>query len=130
MKKFKNFTQIKNLCAYKLYMNENNLSYYPDSIFIKDGKVTTQSVEKNRQTENNATSKQSSNTPPINLLMSLLGGNNKNMADLLPLLLAKNSGNNNLNQEQLSAMMKNFQNQTENTTEETKKFQKSTIEEL
>ena len=37
-----------------------------------------------------------------------------------------------MNQEQLSAMMKNFQkqNQTENTTKESKKFQKSIIEEL
>ena len=93
MKKFENFTQCKKLCAYKLNMNENNLSYYPDSIFIKDGKVTTQSLENNNITENSSSSSQPSNqrsnTQPINLLMSLLGGNNKNMTDLLPLLLAK-----------------------------------------
>ena len=97
------------MLAYKLYMNENNnLSYYPENITIKDGKVTTESLN-NSQNENigknSNTQNKSPNTPPLNLLMSLIG-NNKNMTDILPILLAKNA---NLNSEQLTSLMKNFQ---------------------
>ena len=100
------------MLAYKLYMNENNnLSYYPENITIKDGKVTTESLN-NSQNENigknSNTQNKSPNTPPLNLLMSLIG-NNKNMTDILPILLAKNA---NFNSEQLTSLMKNFQKNT------------------
>ncbi len=113
-------------------MNENNnLSYYPENITIKDGKVTTESLN-NSQNENigknSNTQNKSPNTPPLNLLMSLIG-NNKNMTDILPILLAKNA---NFNSEQLTSLMKNFQKNTptKNSTSETKKFHKTNIEEM
>lgn len=120
------------MLAYKLYMNENNnLSYYPENITIKDGKVITQSLN-NSQNENigknSNTQNKSPNTPPLNLLMSLIG-NNKNMTDILPILLAKNA---NFNSEQLTSLMKNFQKNTptKNFPSETKKFHKTNIEEM
>ena len=60
--------------------------------------------------------------------MSLIG-NNKNMTDILPILLAKNA---NFNSEQLTSLMKNFQKNTptKNFPSETKKFHKTNIEEM
>ncbi len=96
-------------------MNENELSYYPENISMKDGKVLTQS------------------TPPAslekkdnryNILMSLLG-NNKNLTDLLPLLLT----NGNFSPEQLSGIIKNISPQ--NSKEKNKKkIERTKFEEL
>ena len=94
-------------------MNEdqnNNFSYYPENISMKDGKIQKQSVEnakmqrntsQNMPSDNSLFSNNSSNNTNnsqnnafnIKNLLSLLG--NKNLSDLLPLLLSKNNFGNN-----------------------------------
>ena len=94
-------------------MNEdqnNNFSYYPENITMKDGKIQKQSVEnakmqrntsQNMPTDNSLFSNNSSNNTNnsqnnafnIKNLLSLLG--NKNLSDLLPLILSKNNFGNN-----------------------------------
>lgn len=94
-------------------MNEdqnNNFSYYPENITMKDGKIQKQSLEnakmqrntsQNMPTDNSLFSNNSSNNTNnsqnnafnIKNLLSLLG--NKNLSDLLPLILSKNNFGNN-----------------------------------
>ena len=94
-------------------MNENqnnNISYYPESVIMKDGKIQTQSMDNTKAQKNSFESTPISNSPfknnPSNFinnsqnnafniknLLSLLG--NKNISDLLPLLLSKNNFGNN-----------------------------------
>lgn len=74
---------------------KDNLSFYPDDIEIKNGKV-----EKKERTQKS--------TPNI---LSLLG-KNQNISDLLPLLLSKANG---INPKDLSSIMANFQKTTPKT---------------
>lgn len=77
-------------------MNNNqneNLSYYPESIFMKDGKITTQSVENSSTSSNNNSNNkpnfnngQNSSQFNFNNILPLLSGN-KNLTDLLPFFL-------------------------------------------
>ena len=110
-------------------MNEdqnNNFSYYPENITMKDGKIQTQSVEnakmqrytsQNMPTDNSLFSNNSSNNTNnsqnnafnIKNLLSLLG--NKNLSDLLPLILSKNNFGN--NQELVSNIIGKMSNKEE-----------------
>ena len=94
-------------------MNEdqnNNFLYYPENISMKDGKIQTQSVENTKMQRNtsqnmpsdnslfsnnssNNTNNSQNNAFNIKNLLSLLG--NKNLSDLLPLILSKNNFGNN-----------------------------------
>lgn len=110
-------------------MNEdqnNNFSYYPENISMKDGKIQKQSVEnakmqrntsQNMPSDNSLFSNNSSNNTNnsqnnafnIKNLLSLLG--NKNLSDLLPLLLSKNNFGN--NQELVSNIIGKMSNKEE-----------------
>lgn len=110
-------------------MNEdqsNNFSYYPENITMKDGKIQKQSVEnakmqrntsQNMPTDNSLFSNNSSNNTNnsqnnafnIKNLLSLLG--NKNLSDLLPLILSKNNFGN--NQELVSNIIGKMSNKEE-----------------
>lgn len=110
-------------------MNEdqsNNFSYYPENITMKDGKIQKQSVEnakmqrntsQNVPTDNSLFSNNSSNNTNnsqnnafnIKNLLSLLG--NKNLSDLLPLILSKNNFGN--NQELVSNIIGKMSNKEE-----------------
>ncbi len=113
--------------------NENqNFSYYPESIFIKDGKISTQAYEQQNTNiqnfdKNNLTNTKNS-TFNINNLMPLLN-NNKNLTDLLPLLLAKQSGG---NIESMSKLINNFNHTktTESKPENKKITHQNYIDEL
>ena len=110
-------------------MNEdqnNNFSYYPENITMKDGKIQKQSLEnakmqrntsQNMPTDNSLFSNNSSNNTNnsqnnafnIKNLLSLLG--NKNLSDLLPLILSKNNFGN--NQELVSNIIGKMSNKEE-----------------
>lgn len=124
-------------------MNNNqneNLSYYPESIFMKDGKITTQSVENSSTSSNNNSNNkpnfnngQNNSQFNFNNILPLLSGN-KNLTDLLPLLLAKSGGNNNM--EAMSKLFSNLNNNTnhvnkpENSTENKKITHQNYIDEM
>ena len=72
-------------------MNENNGVYYPEEIFMKDGRVVTQNSfnQSNQTTSQN----ENKNTPQRNFLSNLFPQfSDKNLSDLLPLLLGKKNG--------------------------------------
>lgn len=71
-------------------MNENNGVYYPEEIFMKDGKVVTQNSSQSNQTTSQNENK---NAPQRNFLSNLFPQfSDKNLSDLLPLLLGKKNG--------------------------------------
>ena len=74
-------------------MNENNVNnvYYPEEIFMKDGRVVTQNSfnQSNQTTSQN----ENKNAPQKNFLSHLFPQfSDKNLSDLLPLLLGKKNG--------------------------------------
>lgn len=76
-------------------MNENNVNnvYYPEEIFMKDGRVVTQNSF-NNQSNQNTSQNENKNTPQRNFLSNLFPQfSDKNLSDLLPLLLGKNKMN-------------------------------------
>lgn len=75
-------------------MNENNVNnvYYPEEIFMKDGRVVTQNSSNNQSNQNNSQN-ENKNTPQRNFLSNLFPQfSDKNLSDLLPLLLGKKNG--------------------------------------
>ena len=73
-------------------MNENNVNnvYYPEEIFMKDGRVVTQNSSNNQSNQNNS---QNENKIQRNFLSNLFPQfSDKNLSDLLPLLLGKKNG--------------------------------------
>ena len=73
-------------------MNENNVNnvYYPEEIFMKDGRVVTQNSSQSNQTTSQNENK---NTSQRNFLSHLFPQfSDKNLSDLLPLLLGKKNG--------------------------------------
>lgn len=74
-------------------MNENNVNnvYYPEEIFMKDGRVVTQNSF--NQSNQNTSQNENKNTPQRNFLSNLFPQfSDKNLSDLLPLLLGKKNG--------------------------------------
>lgn len=74
-------------------MNENNVNnvYYPEEIFMKDGRVVTQNSF-NQSNQNNSQN-ENKNTSQRNFLSNLFPQfSDKNLSDLLPLLLGKKNG--------------------------------------
>lgn len=71
-------------------MNENNGVYYPEEIFMKDGRVVAQNSSQSNQTTSQNENK---NAPQRNFLSNLFPQfSDKNLSDLLPLLLGKKNG--------------------------------------
>lgn len=74
-------------------MNENNVNnvYYPEEIFMKDGRVVTQNSF--NQSNQNTSQNENKNTSQRNFLSHLFPQfSDKNLSDLLPLLLGKKNG--------------------------------------
>ena len=74
-------------------MNENNVNnvYYPEEIFMKDGRVVTQNSF--NQSNQNTSQNENKNAPQRNFLSNLFPQfSDKNLSDLLPLLLGKKNG--------------------------------------
>lgn len=74
-------------------MNENNVNnvYYPEEIFMKDGRVVTQNSF--NQSNQNTSQNENKNTSQRNFLSNLFPQfSDKNLSDLLPLLLGKKNG--------------------------------------
>ena len=72
-------------------MNENNGVYYPEEIFMKDGRVVTQNSF--NQSNQNTSQNENKNAPQKNFLSNLFPQfSDKNLSELLPLLLGKKNG--------------------------------------
>ena len=75
-------------------MNENNVNnvYYPEEIFMKDGRVVTHNSSIH-QSNPNTSQPTNKNTPHKTFLPNLFPQfSDKNLSDLLPLLLGKKNG--------------------------------------
>lgn len=92
----------------------DNFSYYPKGIIMKDGKISEENLSQNKSETNTSTPNSFPNLGNLPNLSNLFS--NKNINDLLPLLLGKGLNKN----EMFSQIMNNMTKEEKNKKDEKK----------
>lgn len=92
----------------------DNFSYYPKGIIMKDGKISEENLSQNKSETNTSTPNSFPNLGNLPNLSNLFS--NKNINDLLPLLLGKG-----LNKNEMFSQIMNNMTKEEKTKKDEKK---------